>query len=478
MDNIKTDVVVIGSGAAGMAAAVTAAEGGAKVIVFEKQRSMGGTSNFFSGTFAVEGVMQRERYYTFSRDDAFKAIMTYSHWRANPRLVRAIVNESADTLSWLMELGVEFAAPTLFMPNSPMTYHPVKGKGASVITALAARAKEKGVAIRLGIPVTGILKEGGRICGVTYERDGEEVEVSAKAVVVATGGYANNKAWIKRYTGMDLGVNLFAIGNVDKMGDGIQMAWEAGAAPDGLGVLEMFAVGPMGEGFDMRNGIELIAINPNLWVNPRGERFCDEAITFYDSEMGNSNSKYPYTFRLFDDSLVEWFKKNGADKGMGVQSMPGAKPLNFEKEFAAALERGSKEVFMGESVEDLAAKIGADPVALKATIDEYNSFCAQGHDDLFAKDPKYLRPLLGPKFYAVKTYTVFLGSMGGIKINHQTEVIDKKDNVIAGLYAGGFDAAGMWGDGYCIAAAAGLSSAFATNSGRIAGRSVLQYIGK
>jgi fumarate reductase flavoprotein subunit len=101
----KTDVV-IGSGTG--IAAVTAAEKGAKVIVFEKERSLGGTSNFFDGMFAVESEMQRERYITYSRDEAFKRIMEYSHWRANARLVRAFVNESASTISW-SENGVEFS---------------------------------------------------------------------------------------------------------------------------------------------------------------------------------------------------------------------------------------------------------------------------------------------------------------------------------------------------------------------------------
>jgi fumarate reductase flavoprotein subunit len=96
----EVDLAVIGSGVTGMAAAVTAAEGGAKVVVLEKQRSLGGTSNFFSGMFGVETARQRECYITYSRDDAFRNIMDYSHWRANARLVRAIVNESAETIAW------------------------------------------------------------------------------------------------------------------------------------------------------------------------------------------------------------------------------------------------------------------------------------------------------------------------------------------------------------------------------------------
>ena len=126
---IKTDIVVIGSGATGMAAALTAAEGRAKVMLFEKQRSLGGTSNFFEGTFAVESDMQRERYITYSRDEAFKNMMEYCHWRANARLVRAFVNESAATITWLQKQGVVFTDATALSPGGYRTYHTIKGLG-------------------------------------------------------------------------------------------------------------------------------------------------------------------------------------------------------------------------------------------------------------------------------------------------------------------------------------------------------------
>jgi fumarate reductase flavoprotein subunit len=131
---------------------------------------------------------------------------------------------------------------------------------------------------------------------------------------------------------------------------------------------------------------------------------------------------------------------------------------------------------MADSIEELAKKMGVEPTVLGATVDEYNKFCEKGHDDLFAKDRKYLRPLKVPRFYAVKARTVFLGTMGGIRINDHMEVLDRKGKVIPGLYAGGFDASGMWGDSYCMAVSSGLSSAFALNSGRIAGKNSLEYL--
>jgi fumarate reductase flavoprotein subunit len=475
----QTDIVVVGSGAAGLAAAITAAEGGARVIILEKERSPGGTSNFLQGTFAVESRMQRERYIMYSRDEAFKNIMEYSHWMANPRLVRAIVNESATTIGWLEKQGVVFTDVTINMPDSPRTYHVIKGRGEALVKTLTTRAKERGVDIRLGTPVKRILKQGDRITGVIAEADGEDIQVNARAVIIASGGYANNKDWIKKYTGFDLGVNLMPVGNVDKTGDGIRMAWEAGAADEGKSLLELYRAGPAGPDFALGNQIEYAVTQPDLWVDPKGERFCDESICFYDSSVGNANarSKEGYTWSIFDEGIIKRMLERGIDKNVAIDSMPGAKPAGIEREIKAALDKKSTEVFEADSVEALAAKMGVNPAVLKKTIDEYNDCCEKKHDENFAKNPKYLWSIKGPKYYAVRARTVFLGTMGGIKINEKTEVLDKKEAVIPGLYAVGFDAGGMYGDSYPIKCSSGLASAFALNSGRIAGKNVLKYFG-
>ena len=124
---------------------------------------------------------------------------------------------------------------------------------------------------------------------------------------------------------------------------------------------------------------------------------------------------------IFDESIKRQIIEEGTTKSEGQDNPPGTRPVNFEKEFQVSLENGSKEIFVAQSVEDLADKINMNPDVLMATVNEYNSFCAKGHDDLFAKDPRYLRPLKEPEYYAVKARTVCLGTLGGIKINHRME---------------------------------------------------------
>ena len=472
------DAIAFGSGASGLTAAVTLAEGGANVAVFEKQPVIGGTSVNFRGTFAAGSEMQRQRYITYSRDEAFKSIMEYSHWLANPYLVRAIVNESPETIPWLQEKGVIFIDVVTNIPGAPQTYHLINNSGEDVIKALAARAREIGVIIETAAPVKQILMEAGRVMGVIVEKNGEDVRVDARAVFVATGGYANNAEWIKKYTGLDLDINLFAVGNEGKMGDGIRMAHQIGAASEGIGVIETLRTGKEQPGTMSQIGFAIV--QPDLWISDKGKRYCDETVTFDDTSMGNASVKQTggTGFSIFDTSIVNQLMKRGIEKAMAPDFPPGSRLSNLAKELEEAPVTRPDEVYQADSIAELAILIDVDPSILQATVDQYNDYCDWNHDELFAKDPRYLRPIRGPRFYAVRTQTVFLGTLGGIKIDERTEVVDNNDKVIPGLYAGGFDAGGMYGDSYSIKNSTGLCSSFAMNSGRIGGKNALKYIGK
>jgi fumarate reductase flavoprotein subunit len=475
---METDAVVIGSGAAGLAAAITFAELGLKVIVFEKQPSVGGTSNFFNGTFAVESLMQKAEYIAYSRDQAFRNYMEYNHWLVNARLVRTLIDRSAETIEWLMERGVIFTGVTINMPDAPRTYHVIRGGGEAVVKALVTKAREKGAELSLGTPVKNILKKNKAIAGVVAEVDGEDIEVACRTVVIASGGYANNMEWIKKYAHRDLGVNVFPLGNTGKMGDGIRMAWEMGAGSDGMGVLHVVRVAPFGEEFPFMNVVEGVAIQPILWVNPQGRRFCDEGIAHYDTSAGNVNSLFDkgYTWSVFDDHIKNHYIDKGLDRGVAQIYLPGAKLKNLNTELEYMLSLNSPELFSADSIELLAVKMGVDPQVLKSTIEEYNGFCAKGRDDLFAKDPAYLNPLKGPRFYAARGRTCYLGTLGGIRINEKTEVVDKNDVAIPGLYAAGNDMGGLHAESYSMRDSSGAASAFALISGRMAGENAVAYL--
>lgn len=477
-DRLETDIAIIGCGGSGLAAAIEALGRGARVTLFEKQPSLGGTSNFFGGIFAAESDMQKEQYVAYSCDQAFRGFMEYNHWRSNATLVRTLINKSAGTIGWLKSCGVEFPEVTVNMPDAPRTYHVVRGGGEAVVKALVMRVREKGGVIRPGTPVKKILKARGRPAGIVVEIDGEDREVVCKAVVIASGGYANNKDWIKKYAGVTLDDQVIAIGNTGKMGDGIRMAWEMGAGAEGMGVLHVIRMGPTGPEFPMMNVVETAAIQPVLWISPEGERFCDEGICFYDTSTGNANTRFTrgYTFSVFDDGIKNYFMEKGIFRGIGFVHLPGWKLPDLDENLEHFLAFGSKELVSGASIEELAAKMEVDPAAFRSTVERYNGFCSKGRDEQFAKDPRYLLPLKGPRYYAARMRTGFLGTLGGIRINAKTEVVDAHDRPIPGLFAAGLDAGGLHAESYSMRDTSGIASAFALISGRVAGENAAKYL--
>lgn len=138
-------------------------------------------------------------------------------------------------------------------------------------------------------------------------------------------------------------------------------------------------------------------------------------------------------------------------------------------------EKGSLKI--SDSWDGIAEYIGCDSEVLKATIEEYNTYCAQGYDPVFAKDRRYLMPLHSPPYYAIGgSSRGILDTVGGIKINEHMEVIDKQDNPIPGIYAAGVCAGGWQAISYCGLHFSGAAVGFAVNSGRIAGENAVKFI--
>jgi fumarate reductase flavoprotein subunit len=479
MSELTADVIVVAGGPAGLCAAIGAAQAGAKVILFEKGSTTGGAANMGMGPFGIESRLQKLKQHGPTKDEAFKAFMDYTHWRVDAQLVRAYIDKAATSIDWLESLGVEFIEPAAYFPGGNFTWHIVKsGAGqpgpmvaGAMIRILTEKAKELGVKLFLQTPVRQILKEGDRIVGVIAEDpSGETVQANAKAVIVCTGGFGNNPEMIKKLTGYEWGKDLssFRIPGTD--GDGLRMAWEVGAAPTDM-TMELIYMMP-GE-FDPALGE--VFRQPHLMVNLLGERFMNEEIMPNVTFTGNaiSRQKNRTAFLIFDESIKRHMETVGFDCISVV--FPFTKAMNFDALLQGHLNKGFKEVVVAGSLEELAAKTGIDPEGLKATVEEYNGFCAKGHDDIYNKDYKLLRPIKTPKFYAGRFLPGAYGSVGGIKINHRTEVLNKQWKKIPGLYSAGTDACSIYGDSY-VFILPGNTMGFAINSGRMAGENAAAYV--
>ena len=269
------------------------------------------------------------------------------------------------------------------------------------------------------------------------------------------------------------------MGNFEKFGEGIRMAWAAGAAEEGMGVLNFSFGGPVGPGIKQAGAIVAAVRQPELWVNRQGVRFCDESIVHNSISCGNAMARQPggYIFRVFDDSARQYFVEKGIDVGVGMFVPPGTRLNEFDSEVKEALAKENRNVFVADTVEGLALNMEVSAAAFKKTVEDYNRSCARGYDEAFAKDRIYLRPVKTPPFYGFKCFCDFCGTNGGIRINEKAEVLDTEGIPIPGLYAAGNDAGGMYGDSYDMIAA-GSACGFALVSGRLAGENAEDYLRK
>jgi fumarate reductase flavoprotein subunit len=494
LKQLETEIAIIGGGTAGLAAAVAAAEKGAKVTVIEKGSTTGGTGNMGMGPFAVESRLQRSKNVTLTREEAFKIFMEYTHWRVDAQLVSKYINKSADTLEWLEKMGVVWGGVESYVRGSYVTHHQVLPPGGRAGTPMSASAMFKcltdtandlGVKFLMKTAAKKLIKENGKIVGLAAEDETGEVQVKAKAVIIATGGFGDNPDMINKYTPYKWGQDLFSIRVPGMVGEGIQMAWDAGAGAEGMNIEITCMAGSAPRTGKVTDSASMNAsmfspitpafMQPNLIVNLQAERFMNEA------EMGNSTffgnavarQKNRCAFVIFDSATAKDFEKNGylwPGRMMGQFTL-----TNFDAEFKKVQASGNTAIFVEDNLDELAAKTGINAANLKKTVEEYNKVCENGLDEDFHKRPLYLRTVKQPPFYAGKAYPGGYGTLGGIKINHRLEVVTEDQDTIPGLYAAGVDANSIFADSY-IFILPGNTMGFALNSGRMAGENAVDYV--
>ncbi|WP_024287275.1 FAD-dependent oxidoreductase [Cellulomonas sp. KRMCY2] len=498
MSDLEADVIVIGGGASGITAAVAAAEKGASVIVLEKGSTTGGAANMGMGFFAVESKQQKAQMVDLSVEDAFRFLMEYTHWQVDARLVRKYFAQSADTITWLEKMGVEFLGAYKYFETSKQTWHVVKTAGSdkpaeraasSLYKALTEQAEDLGVRIMYRTKATKIVLEVGAVAAVELVgEDGVALTAACNAVIVATGGFGNSPKMINDHLGFEWGKDLhsFRVPGVD--GEGLSMLWEVGAGRT-KPTMELTYTTPGVT--DVLKTISETMRQPNLMVNLDGKRFIDEEIMNNTVYTGNAiaRQRERVAFTIVSDSVIDDYRAKGLDyvtfhhnvktvdkwdkevdayvSGAGVEAS-GLSDLHNDE------QRHTKNFWVCDTLDEVAELTGIDAGALKATVEEYNQLCATT-DDQFFKPYKYLRPLTGAKYYVARHFPAGYGSLGGVAVNDDLQVLDTAGLPIDGLYASGTDACGIFGDSYCFYLP-GNTMGFAINSGRMAGYHANRYI--
>ena len=445
--NGNCDIVIIGAGGAGLAAAIEGVQNGAKVIVLEKMGVAGGnTTSATGGLNAAETKIQKELGIEDTKEQFYADTMKGGYNKNDPALVRKMVDKAAETVDWLMSFGVDLSdVGKMAGSTNKRTHRPQGGAavGAHMVSVMEAEALKIGVDLRKNSKVIDIIKEDNKPAGVVVETNGQRYTIAAKAVIIATGGFGANPDMVVKYK-----PELEGFGTTNHKGaTGDAFAWieKFGGALTQMDEIQTHPTVVPGNGLMIT---EAVRGNGAIMVNREGNRFCSEMATRDVMSKAILNQTGKTAYLVFD---------------MGVR-----KSLK-------AIEGYVKQGLLteGETPEALAQKLGIPAESFASTIASYNQIQASGNDAEFGRKASEMpRPLTEGPYYAVEVGPAIHHTMGGIKITPNAEVLDTNGNVIPGLYAAGEVTGGVHGGNRL----GGNAVADICVYGKIAADSALEYI--
>ena len=433
------DVIVVGAGGAGLAAAAHAAESGLKVLILEKMAFPGGSSAICGGGSLVVGTeLQKKAGEKDSNELFFKDIMETGGGLNNKDVVHAFVDNHLKVYNWFMGLGGKLQSDLLFASVS--ANRGVEIEPNSVLKACLEHAKKNGAKLSVSTRSVRLAydRQTKRIVGVYAEKAGKTVCYGAQnGVILASGGFARNKALLAKY--VPRMAKTFTICGKGCDGDGLKMAQAYGAdVVDMPYIKATFAFNTKPQSI---NDSHYTYWEGGIIVNQAGERFVDESIPKKD--VGDHVLEQPggIGYCIYDEETRKISLKTARNNGSVLESE----------------ERGL--VCKGSTVEEAAQKAGLDPKAVKATVDAYNrDIREKGYDTKFGR--RYLSGNLGKlhelkdgPFYVLPSTAVLLATYCGVKIDGSMQVVDVFGNVIPGLWASGEVAGGFHGKTYLSATA-------------------------
>ena len=468
-----SDLLIIGGGAAGLSAAVTAAQAGLSVTVLEKRKFAGGNGQYAEGVFAAGSRLQKRNNIDADPEKLFRAAMEYSHWRADARLTRALIDASGETVDWLTELGVPFSRVLHHMPNqSPEVFHMAypAPTGARVMAVLKESCARLGVALVTEARAVALLRADGAVTGAKAEVAGEAAVFPARCVLIATGGFAGNPELMRQLIPDCEPEAYMHLKGIPMTGDGLLMAREAGAA-----ICRDVAIEGCAPVFRGRWEITGLIRRPDcLWVNGEGRRFCDESIC-EDFIFGqNAVARQPgrRCWAILDGSAV----RRAFESLPPLMAEPAAAKIGMEELYEALeLELGRNQIFRASSPGKLAALMGVDAGVFSAELAAYNASCAAGYDALFGKDRRALLPLTEGPYYAVPAGMDIITTHGGIRTDSVFRVLTPEYRPVPGLFAAGIDISGVDSADYSVGLS-GHAFGFALAGGRLAAREILRQL--
>lgn len=445
-DKISTDVVVIGSGGAGLSAAIEAKNAGLEVIVVEKMAFVGGNTLRATGGLNAAGTSVQEALgIEDSAEVHYADTMKGGYDKNNPELVKAFTDNAADAIEWLLSLGGDFndvgklAGSTNNRSHRPSGGAPV---GPEVVKTLKTATEQLGIQIMTETTAIEIVAENNVVSGIVAEdKDGKVINIEAKAVILATGGFGANATMLVEW---DSALEGFGTTNQPgATGDGIAMATAIGAALVDMEEIQTHPTAVPSNGYMIT---EAVRGNGAILINRDGKRFVNELATRDVVSAAMLAQEGQTGFLFFDQSVTDSLKAIQDYIYQGI-------------------------VTDGETIDELAGKLEIDAEALVATVQAYNGFVTSGVDGEFGRNDMP-RSLEASKFYAIEVGPAVHHTMGGIKINNKAEVINVEGSPIVGLFAAGEVTGGVHGGNRL----GGNALADIVVFGRIAGKSATEFL--
>ena len=451
---MHTQLVVVGGGLAGFAAALSAAEAGMEVLLLEKTADTGGSSAMSGGCLAFAGTdLQAAAGIADSADLLRRDLLEVGKGEADPALVDAYVSLQQATYDWLKSHGVVFS-PVIEAASGQSVPRVHTVDPADMVRCLAAAAQKSGkVGVLASTRALRLLRDpvSGRVTGLTAQGPAGEQTITASAgVILASGGFVQDKALLHRYC-PEYDEAIF-IGGTGNEGDGLRMARALGAdMRDMVYIKGTFGKHPI----DETNHHACLAVYKGaIAVNQDGLRFVDESISY--KLLGDACMRQPYhmAYQILDRDIME-----SGDNRVRI--------LDFERR----LEEG---LFVeADTLEELARLIEIPEAVLLKTVAGYNAAVATGHDELFGRRHLVhkhgaLRPIARGPYYAYPSTAVVFGTYCGLTVNAGMQVLDVFGEPIQGLLAAGEVVGGLHGAAYMTGSALGKAAIFGRSAARTA----------
>lgn len=414
------DIIIVGAGGAGMSAALEAKANGMNPVIFEKMPVAGGnTTKSSSGMNASETKFQKEQGIEDSNDLFYEETLAGGHDTNDTELLRFFVDNSASAIDWLDSIGIRLNNITITGGmNEKRTHRPEDGSavGQYLVTGLVKNLQEQDIPLFVNADVKEITEQDGKVNGVkVLFNQVDEKTITASAVVVTTGGFGANMELISEVR-QDL-EGFVTTNQIGSTGDGITMIEKLGGVTVDMDQIQVHPTVQQDSSYLIG---EAVRGEGAILVSKEGTRFTNELDTRDKVTAAINTITDKSAYLVFDSGVKSRVKAIEQYEEMGF-------------------------VIQGDSIEALAEAMDVPADQLQATLDTWNSAVQAKQDAEFGRTTGMDNDLSAGPFYAIQIAPGIHYTMGGVKINTNTEVLDKDGNPIAGLFAAGEVTGGLHG---------------------------------